>query len=528
MQNKYSFRYLILLLLCAVCINSCRKETPSWDVDVIAPLIKSTLSVNNIIPDSILAVNPDNSLDIIYDAALTSFATNNLFVFPDTSLNMVFMSPFQILIPGTGSITSATVEHVVLEGGVELKNGIIRSGDMKVSVTSSLKGKVDFSFNVPGLINPSGNIFQTVMTVPAGTTTTAGVYNGIFDLSGYKLNLTGLNGFSVNTLVINYAAVINEPDSILIEAGDSIRFSFSINQIVPQYVKGYFGDTTTSDPDSASFSLFSHIINGTVDIENIDIGLNFENNMGADGVVTVNSLSSVNSKTGNTIPLSHPIIGTPVNITRALDNNGVITPSYYSVALGASNSNIKQFVENLPDSFKIHLTNQINPLGNVSGYNDFGYYEKPMKLYLKMRIPLSLLANNLTMADTVDFKMETNTDNVNHGNLYVYFENGFPFTAEVQLYLMNDNSTIIDSLISAPNSIAAPPLNANLICTGKAETKLTIPMSAEKLNELRSAKKMYIKIKFNTANQPSYVKIYSFYQINVKVVGDFNYTLGKN
>ena len=44
---------------------------------------------------------------------------------------------------------------------------------------------------------------------------------------------------------------------------------------------------------------------------------------------------------------------------------------------------------------------------------------------------------------------------------------------------------------------------------------------------LRATDKLYLKMNFNTAGQPSYVKLYSFYEMNVKLVGDFNYTIGK-
>lgn len=507
--------------------NSCKKGNPSWDVDLLAPLINSSLSVENIIPDSVLHKNPDNSLDLVVDASVSSLSTGNIFIMPDTSIEMSYQAPLTAKVPGNISFTSSTTEHAVLSGGVLLKNGIVRSGTMLFAVTSSIKGAVSMDVNVPGLRNPSGNVFQTVVNVPAGTTSTAGMYNHVFDLSGYKLDLTGANGSSVNTLVINYTAMINEPDSVLLVAGDSIHFSFSINKIIPQYAHGYFGDVNTTVFDSTKLLLFKHVIGGNLNLENVDISLDFENNMGLDAYVTVNKLVAVNSRTGIKVPLAHPVIGSRVNITRALDNNGTVTPSKYSVALGTNNSNIKQFVENLPDSFKTSISYELNPLGNVSGYNDFGYYEKPMKLNLNMKIPLSLIANNLTMADTLNFKMAKETDNVNHGTLTLFFENGFPFTAEAQLYLMNENSSITDSLIRIPNVIAAPLLDAYFICIGKTETKLTVPVDAEKLSKLRAAKKMYVKIKFNTTHQPDYVKIYSYYQIDVKVVGDFNYTVGK-
>jgi len=92
---------------------------------------------------------------------------------------------------------------------------------------------------------------------------------------------------------------------------------------------------------------------------------------------------------------------------------------------------------------------------------------------------------------------------------------------------MDTLNNIVDSLISAPNVILAPQLDANFICAGKRLTKLTIPIGEDKMQLLRDTKKMYIKMRFNTVGQSSYVKIYSFYEMDMKLVGDFNYTVGK-
>ena len=106
-------------------------------------------------------------------------------------------------------------------------------------------------------------------------------------------------------------------------------------------------------------------------------------------------------------------------------------------------------------------------------------------------------------------------------------ENGFPFSAEAQLYVMDAGSNILDSLISVPNTLLAPQLDANLIAAGKKYTRLVIALDENKLSQLRSALKMYIKVKFNTALQPNYIKIYSFYEMNLQLTADFNYTVGK-
>jgi hypothetical protein len=221
-------------------------------------------------------------------------------------------------------------------------------------------------------------------------------------------------------------------------------------------------------------------------------------------------------------------MGSPINLNRAVDNNGNVSSSLYKFSIKPSSpSNILQFIDNLPDKMSYKIDLQINPLGNVSGSNDFVYYNKLMKTEMNMTIPLSLIANDLTLADTMNFSMGKETDGVNHGNLYLYADNGFPFSAEAQLFLMDKNFSITDSLVSAPNVILYPALDGNNICIGTQVTKITIPADEKKMSELRAAKNLYLKIKFNTANQPSYVKIYSFYSMNVKLVGDFNFTVNK-
>lgn len=519
--------YCLLFTVYCLLFFSCRKGgSPSWDVDVIAPLVKSSLTINNIIPDSLLNINPDNSYDIVYNTSLYSFSIIEI---PETTITNTVPLFGQPISPCSTIISSVNDQTKYDLKGVELTKVIIRSGDMKVVITNNSDGNIEFNYKIP-LATLGFQSFDTTFIVPKRIGTNPGIYSETFDLSGYIFDLRGLSGDSYNTIIKTTSAKLpcTEPP-LVFQTNDYCKIANSFINIVPGYAKGYFGQKDTILADTSDFSLFNHIIDGTLNLEDIDIGFSIENSIGADARFTLNDLSSFNTRTGITVPLSqHPIIGSPVNLNRAVDNNGNVTSSTYSVSFNPSNSNIKQFVENLPDKMSYQLDLEINPLGNVSGGNDFIYYDKLMKTNFNMTIPLSLIANNLTLADTMDFKMDESTNNVNHGTLYLYAENGFPFTAEAQLYLMDTLHTIVDSLISAPNIILAPQLDANRICAGKRLTKLSIPVSADKMNLLRSTKIMYLKMKFNTAGQPNYVKIYSFYEMNVKLVGDFNYTVGNN
>ena len=532
MRKKIIF--LLSVSLVAIYFVACRKQmNPTWDVDVLTPLIKSTLNINNIIPDSILQHNSNNSLDIVYKSSLTSFSSNTLFVIPDTSMETTYVSfATTTILPGQPIFSTSNVVKYNLHGA-QLSDVILRQGKMVLMITSSLKGSSDFTYSIPKMKDANNIPFSKTITVPAAISSTSpGIALDTFDLSGYNVDLTGPTGTSVNTMTTSYSAIVTPlpfGDTLPINFGDVVSIKNQFIGIVPEYAKGYFGHSFINvGPDSTPFSLFDHISSGTLSLEDMNIGLSIENNIGADARLTINNLSSINTKSNSTVALSaNSVIGAPINITRAVDNFGVITPTTYSFSLTPSNSNIKAFFENMPDMLSYKLGVEVNPLGNVSGNNDFVYYDKLMKTELNMTIPLSIIANDLTLGDTVDLGLGKNSGNINSGTLLVYVENGFPFEAEAQLYLLDSDMDIVDSLISTPNTILSPDLDANHICIGKRESRLVIPVDADKMGRMRHTDKMYIQLKFNTQGKPSYVKLYSTYEMKVKVVGEFNYTVGK-
>jgi hypothetical protein len=137
------------------------------------------------------------------------------------------------------------------------------------------------------------------------------------------------------------------------------------------------------------------------------------------------------------------------------------------------------------------------------------------------------VANDLTLVDTVAMNVSHNdqTDAVHDGTITLFAENGFPFDAKLQIYLLNSSNVAVDSLLGYASTIVEAPINSSLRVTGKKLTKISIPVPESRMNLLFDTKKAAIKVKFNTSAQPNYIKIYSDYSIGLKVVGDFNYTI---
>jgi hypothetical protein len=259
----------------------------------------------------------------------------------------------------------------------------------------------------------------------------------------------------------------------------------------------------------------------------VDFDLKLENPIGMDARVYINNLASINTRTGNSINLANSIIGSPININRASESGPTVYPTYANFPLTTSNSNIKPMMENLPNKFGYSLQIITNPLGNVSGSNDFIYADKLLKATMSMEIPLSLIATNLTLEDTLDLNIQGNegSQNIHSGTLTLYAKNGFPFDASIQLYMLDENNNVSDSLYTTTNTISQALLNSNLRVIAKKPTKLVTPVSESKMKLLYNTKKVKLKVKFNTASQSQYIKIYSDYSIDIQLIGDINYTI---
>jgi hypothetical protein len=522
----------LILLAAPLLFSSCRKEMeqPSWDTQLLAPLIDASMTINNILPDSILQTNADSSMKIVFSNELYKINMDTLFNIADTTIHNGYaipgvftLSPGQVIPFPSSSSTTYSLP------GVELRTVIIKSGFVTFKVKSKIREVTNYLYSIP-CATIGGVSFSRYITVPPRVGSAPGIYDQTFDLSGYTINLTGPAGTQINTIYTSLAANISTTaaDTVLVTPSDSLIIDNTFYDLVPYYAKGYFGNNTYSTGLSESaFTLFDRIVDGTIQLEDVDFNFSIENPIGLDARLYVNNITSVNSRTGNTINLSNTLIGSPININRASESAGIIYPTYANFPLNTTNSNIKPMIENLPDKFGYSMQVITNPLGNISGSNDFIYSDRLLKAKLNMEIPLSIVANNLTLADTLDLNISQSngTQNINDGSITLFANNGFPFDAKLQLYLLNENNTVRDSIFGYANTIVEAPINSSLRVIGKKLTKITVPISADKMNILYDTKKVVMKVKFNTSAQPQYIKIYSEYSIDIKLVGDFNYTI---
>ncbi len=512
--------------------TTCKKEKafPSWDTDVLSPLLKSTLTLKDLLTDSLLKENPDSSLKLIYHSGFYSLVIDSLLTIPDTSLKYVY-PPFPISYYHLDSneIVMSNIGTTNFNmGNVLLSYAKIRNGYIKVETWNTLKQKINVRYSIASA-KLNGVPFAVSEQVPAATTAGSVYFTKLYSLAGYDIDFRGAAGDKFNTVSISVIANID--DSVTMHLGDSVVFKNTYFNISPSYAKGYFGkDTVTIGPAENHLGLFDNVKAGSLLLDDATVKLHIDNYTGIDSRVQINSWYSLNSFSGNSVQLASDIIGSPININRAIetgDPQNPVIPSSWSTTLNNSNSNIKGLLENLPNALGYSLRIQTNPLGNISGSNDFIFSDRTINASVDIEVPLSLSAAGLTLQDTVDFSLQTGTqaDNVNNGVLTLFANNGFPFNATIQMYMLHANGQITDSLFTENKTIASGMVDANFKVIAKKISKLPVPLSKSKLDLLKNTHRMVVKIKYDTYSSPQLVKLYSHYGIDVRLVGDFNFTV---
>lgn len=533
-MKKLSF---ILLALSTFLLFSCRKPTdkPYWDTELLAPIVNASMNINNLLPDSILQTNADSSLKIVYNNEINVLSIDTLFKMHDTTLHQAYNLPVaQTLVPG-GVIVPYNVTSTTYQlPGVQLRTVIIKSGKVRYTIKSFIHEVTVFNYSIPSA-SLNGIPFSILINVPAAVGSTPGIYTHEYDLSGYSIDLTGTIHNAVNTIYTSLQANVSASatSSVVINPQDSLVIDNTFSGLIPYYAKGYFGENTfIVGPSTTDFSFLRRITSGTLQFQDVTVNMQIENPIGMDARMYINSLQSINTRTNSTVPLTtnYGLIGQPININRAAESGSGLDnvyPTYANFPLTTANSNIKPFIENLPDKLGYTMKVITNPLGNVSGSNDFIYSDKLLKASLNIQIPLSLIAHNLTLVDTLSLNIgNTNgVQNVHSGTLTLFANNGFPFDGTMQMYLLNDHNIAVDSVFGYASTIAEAPINASYKAIGKKLTKIVIPVSADKMNLLYNTKHVLLKVKFNTASQPNYMQIYSYYALDVNIVADFNYTV---
>lgn len=523
---------LSIILVLALSFSACKKENDSaqWDVNIIGPLFKATLSVSDLVPDSLSQVAPDGAVTLVLDSNIYSTPVDSIFKIQDTIQSTVFISPGNYTLTPGFVFYSQPNEMDLDLNGVELASAIVKSGNAKLTAKNRLQTEVIYTFSI-SKAKLNGVPFQKTVTISAAPSGGVTQIDEVFDISGYTLDLTGTSGGVFNNLSYTVQGQTSPTgNSVSVTLGDTVvDVASGFQALIPLYAKGYLGQGSVTETGTNAIGT-GKLRDGTILLDSISATLTMKNSIGADAQALLTSMRSVNDRTGVTVDLIAPnLINHILNLNRATETGAPPSPvnsTYYSIQLDNTNSNIIDLIENLPERLEYDLKLNLNPLGNASGHHDFIYTDDLFDANLKVNFPLRFAANQLMFVDTQEIATldTTSDDNLGDGIFTLIADNGFPYQFDLQLIMLNEQNQAVDSLL-VPTNIDAAPLDGNFRAIGKKRTSIPIPLSVERRTRMLACKRIALRATFSTGSYPQILQVYRDYELNLKLIGDFTYSI---
>lgn len=415
----------------------------------------------------------------------------------------------------------------------ELMDSIIfRQATLDVNVSSDFPHNTSIDVVIPGL-TLNGAVFNQTINLNYGGTVPI-VNNVQFDISGYSFDLTD-GGVTDNTADFSFNIQMTS-SGIPVLGTEQIDFTVDFLMDTIERAYGYFGSyTNILSEDTLEIDFFENLSGGSIHVEDPRIELAVYNTTGVSVHSDFNAVyapdNSVNINLGGpgltTIPL---IVGAATindtGITNHLINNGNTSPTLSAI------------IDEGPGEMIYDASSETNPSGVTQ---NFITYQSKVWCDSRLVMPLYGWGNNFEFRDTTksDISKALDVDsatieNLKTATLRVIADNGLPVEASIQLYFVDSNDVLVDSLFdntSGANVIQAATVNFSVPTTDPnygrvipngAKRKITdVVIEKERFNNIANSgvtQLVYVaKGNTNDANLARNVKFYPEYNLKMKV-----------
>lgn len=451
-----------------------------------------------------------NILDMDFAGGTSVYIDTSDAVTVTLSVRDVTVTSAVAIFPAQNVVNDKSVNYLLDMGSVKLKEMKMKSGYVRIEVSTTIPDSIFFTYSIPTAVKNGVPFTADTKVPPAGGTT---VFT--YDMTGYTMGLRG--DPAINT---DYNGLYNElvgrikytGRKIPLALTDYIRVKISLENAKPYYVQGYMGDTTITINGSIPLKVFNNVTGGTLQFESADVAVVVDNSFGVPGSATIGNITVHNGSNSASSSSSTVLLGPGID-----GNPPVVTSS--RVAL----TNPTPLVNVLPKTVNYSGSLQINP-GAVFNDNQFAYAAYPVKAYLEFKMPLSMIADQLQLTDTIAVSSAPQLNNaLKKGKLNLIADNGFPFDAKVKAYFLDANGTVLDSLSSTQYVERAPKGTDGKVIQPKRSV-ISYNLSPATISNIQKATSVIFKAMFST-DTGSYSKIYSDYRIKFKLAGDIQYTV---
>jgi hypothetical protein len=386
----------------------------------------------------------------------------------------------------------------------------IKSGYIQIIAYSTVGDTVYVEYDVPGAIKNNMHLSVRDLIPPSLNNQVSFIEERVH-LDDYVIDYTGVNQDTVNTFYNDLVVRIDSTGELVhISLDDSFRIVYGVYETVPKYAYGYLGSYQYEHTQNGqNIQFFEHITDGTFNPESFQARFIIRNGVGADASIKLDHISGKNKLNNQTIDLQASDLFQNIHLPPA--NEQPFEPSVTIITLDKDNSNLIDFINHLPHTIDYQLGVHLNPDGFTGSFDNFIFEESEVEVDLEFEMPVKFSAENLTweyLMPLENIGTGNGSNQIESAELTFNFKNELPVRVSFQLYILDKDEKVIDSLITKDKvelqAADVNPANGMLIKSYTAQKK--VKLNTGQINAL--AQNPFIKVKavLNTASYENDVK----------------------
>ena len=500
-MRKLQSLCLGMVLAMALLFNACVPdikvvdENENWNPYFSIPLLVANVSMEDLLEsvetDEVLQLTPDSLLIVSYKESISVTASPNIQPIPD------FPIPITAYSQTLPNPTSGDFRLDIID---------VKEGVLNYAIANPYTEEVDVNIKLMD-IRQSGQILEWAFIIPAApSATNPAMQEGEMDLTGYELDFR--NGFTTEytaTLANSGTAVSLHP------------FALGMANLDFSYVQGYFGQFDIEIPgDSLYFGFLDNWEQGILEFVDPSLRFDFHSTYGLPVAITAETLA-FHTFTKGVQPIQN------VNLTDGLminypNINQVGNPRTTTLILDKSNSNIVGVTSGIPYQMDYALKAQANPNNNMAITNHLTDSVQ-LAIDVEASIPLYGSARGFTFENEFDIDTD-GLEDVEKAGMKIVAENGFPIDIAVQIYFLDEDDNILDSLFENQKRLMdAAQIDGSGSVTNRTITENQFEIEEDRFELIRNeATQIRLTTSIETPDGgETPVRIYNYYDLIVKI-----------
>jgi hypothetical protein len=476
-----------------------------------------------------LKIGKDGFLTFYHSFPIDSGIMGDILFVNDVSINnSLFNNTGSVIFLNLPGATADVVDSILIpltttQPNIRIDSIKLLSGNLLLDINSAnVSGTI--TFELPRLVH-NGLPFSITQNLSNPDLT--------LNLSNYAL-IPEQDVSGNNLIKCRISIHLQSPAGPVNAGGVILDIHSRLTSLNYETIFGYFGGYTIDFAAQSVSTSFFRQINGEIFFADPKLKLFFSNSAGIPFGIYFSRFDAIDKNN-----ISHPLTGTGVptasspKIIRYPSLSQIGTTVTDSLIFDKNNSNLPDFIALLPDSIGINASAEVVALTPPA--TTFISHDSKYNVSAAIELPLFGKADFLLLTDTMDFDYLNSAlpppEEIEKLIVRTSITNSFPVTAYPQIYLLDNNRMLLDSLFTGTEKIeGASDTNGDGISDPHHQPPIDIDLPRSRIDNLMNTRYLLVKGKIMTTDFPNKdVKIYSAYFLdyNVGVIAKLKVIYGK-